>query len=76
LALASTLKVLKLRGVTVVMVGHRLSLMAQLDKLAVLNEGALEAFGSSDAVLSRAGAVVRQLHRSPAATATMAEIQP
>jgi PrtD family type I secretion system ABC transporter len=75
LALASTLKALKQRGVTVVMVGHRSSLMTQLDKLAVLNEGALEAFGRSDAVLSRAGAVVRQLHRSPAATAAAAEIQ-
>ena len=73
-ALASTLKVLKQRGVTVVMVGHRSSLMAQLDKLAVLHEGALEAFGRSDAVLSRAGAVVRQLHRSPAASAAAAEI--
>jgi PrtD family type I secretion system ABC transporter len=75
LALASTLKLLKQRGITVVMVGHRSSLMAQLDKLAVLNEGALEAFGRSDAVLSRAGAVVRQLHRSPAASAAAAEIQ-
>jgi ATP-binding cassette, subfamily C, type I secretion system permease/ATPase len=75
LALASTLKALKQRGVTVVMVGHRSSLMAQLDKLAVLNEGALEAFGRSEAVLSRAGAVVRQLHRSPSAGAAAAEIQ-
>jgi PrtD family type I secretion system ABC transporter len=75
LALAATLKALKQRGTTVVMVGHRSSLMTQLDKLAVLNEGALEAFGRSDAVLARAGAVVRQLHRSPAATAAAAEIQ-
>jgi ABC-type protease/lipase transport system fused ATPase/permease subunit len=76
LALASTLKVLKQRRATVVMVGHRSSLMAQLDKLAVLNEGVLEAFGRSDAVLSRAGAVIRPLHRSPAASAAIAEIQP
>ena len=75
LALASTLKTLKQRGITVVMVGHRSSLMVQLDKLAVLNEGALEAFGRSEAVLSRAGEVVRPLHRSPAAGAAAAQVQ-
>jgi ABC-type protease/lipase transport system fused ATPase/permease subunit len=74
LSLASTLKLLKQRGTTVVMVGHRSSLMAQLDKLAVLNKGALEAFGRSDAVLSRGGTVIRQPHRS-SASAAVAEIR-
>jgi ABC-type protease/lipase transport system fused ATPase/permease subunit len=46
------------------MVGHRLALMSQLDKIAVLKEGALEAFGPADAVLSRLGSVVRPLRVS------------
>jgi PrtD family type I secretion system ABC transporter len=50
-ALKATLKELKARGVTVIMVGHRPALMSQLDKLAVLKGGALEAFGPSAAIL-------------------------
>jgi PrtD family type I secretion system ABC transporter len=72
-ALASTLEALKLRGTTVIMVGHRSNLMARLDKLAVLNEGVLELFGRSDAVLARAGNV-RHLHRTPTATAAAVKI--
>lgn len=52
-ALAAALRALKARGTTVVMVGHRPALMAQLDKLALLRDGVLEAFGDADAVLSR-----------------------
>ena len=56
-ALAATLAKLESRGVTVVMVGHRPAMMAALDKLAVLNNGTLEAFGPSSAVLSRLRAI-------------------
>lgn len=73
-ALADTLAELKGGGVTVVMVGHRSALMSQLDKIAVLREGALEAFGPSDAVLSRLGSVVRPLRKS-AANSIAAELQ-
>jgi PrtD family type I secretion system ABC transporter len=52
-ALKAALRELKARGVTVVMAGHRPALMSQLDKLAVLNAGALEAFGPAAAVVSR-----------------------
>jgi ABC-type protease/lipase transport system fused ATPase/permease subunit len=52
-ALAAALGELKARGVTTIMVGHRPALMSQLDKLAMLKEGALEAFGPSASVLSR-----------------------
>jgi PrtD family type I secretion system ABC transporter len=52
-ALQAALRELKSRGVTVIMAGHRPALMAQLDKLAVLNGGVLEAFGPAAAVLSR-----------------------
>ena len=44
---------LKARGVTVVLVGHRRSVMNQLDKLAVLRNGAIEAFGPTATVLAR-----------------------
>jgi ATP-binding cassette subfamily C exporter for protease/lipase len=64
LALSATLAALKRGGVTVVMVGHRSSLMAQLDKLAVLKDGALEAFGPSAAILSHLGGNVRSLRQS------------
>ena len=52
-ALASALQALKEGGTTVVLVGHKPALMAQLDKLAVLKDGALEAFGPTAAVLAR-----------------------
>jgi len=50
-ALKSALSDLKARGVTLIMVGHRPALMSQLDKLAVLKDGALDAFGPSSALL-------------------------
>jgi PrtD family type I secretion system ABC transporter len=59
-ALAAALVELKARGTTVVMVGHRPAMMSTLDKLAVLNEGTLEAFGPASAVLARLRAVAPQ----------------
>lgn len=56
-ALAAALVELKARGTTVIMVGHRPTVMAQLDKLAVLKDGALEAFGPGATVLPRLHAV-------------------
>jgi PrtD family type I secretion system ABC transporter len=52
-ALAAALAELAARGVTLVMVGHRPAIMARLDRLAVLKDGALEAFGAAPAVLSQ-----------------------
>jgi len=52
-ALHAALQELKARRVTVIMAGHRPALMSQLDKLAVLNAGVLEAFGPAAAVASR-----------------------
>ena len=52
-ALLAALADLKLRGVTVVMVSHSPALMAALDKLALLKDGALEMFGPSAAVMAR-----------------------
>jgi PrtD family type I secretion system ABC transporter len=43
-ALASVLRTLQQRGVTVIVVSHRPALIPQLDKLAVLKDGVLEAY--------------------------------
>ena len=52
-ALKGALKTLKARGATVIVVGHRPGLMAELDRIAVLKEGALAAIGEAAAVLWR-----------------------
>jgi ABC-type protease/lipase transport system fused ATPase/permease subunit len=48
-----------------VLVGHRGGLMAQLDKIAVMKEGCLQAFGPAATVLARLNA--RNVHTLPAA---------
>lgn len=50
-ALASAIAQMKTQGTTVVLVTHRSSALAQADKLLVLNEGRLQAFGPSQEVL-------------------------
>lgn len=50
-ALADTLKDLKRRGCTLVIVGHRPSTLAQADKILVLNDGAMAMYGNRDTVL-------------------------
>ena len=71
LALANTIQALKERGTTLVIAGHRPSLMAQLDKLALLRDGRLEAFGHNDAVLLSTEAVVTPVRRVAAAQHAM-----
>ena len=63
-ALKTALQALKAQGTTVIVVGHRPALMAQLDKLAVLQDGTLAAFGPTAAVLARLqGAHAQPVHR-------------
>jgi ATP-binding cassette subfamily C exporter for protease/lipase len=50
-ALASAIVQMKAQGSSVVLVTHRSSALAQADKLLVLNEGRLQAFGPSQDVL-------------------------
>jgi ABC-type protease/lipase transport system fused ATPase/permease subunit len=69
-ALAAALVELKARGTTVIMVGHRPTVMAQLDKLAVLKDGALEAFGPGATVLPRLRAVKSLPAVAPAKSVT------
>ena len=66
-ALRAALAELKTRGVTTIMVGHRPALMSQLDKLALLKDGALEAFGPAATVVPRMRAVAATGNR-PAPT--------
>ena len=53
-------------GVTVVLVGHRPAMMSALDRIAVMNEGRLEAFGPAAAVLSRMRAIAPYAPPAPA----------
>lgn len=52
LALLETLQQLKANGVTVVVITHRRGLLAVVDRLLVLNEGSVQAFGPRDEVLA------------------------
>jgi PrtD family type I secretion system ABC transporter len=52
-ALLQALGILRERGCTVVMVGHRPSAMRAVDTLAVIRDGTLDAFGPRDQVLAR-----------------------
>ena len=65
-ALAAALHELKQRGATVIVVSHRPALMSQLDKVAVLKDGVLEAFGPVSSVSPRLRAVARPAPATPA----------
>lgn len=52
-ALGATLAALKAAGRTVVLIGHKPSMMAGVDKLAVLVEGALDGFDRPQALMAR-----------------------
>lgn len=52
-ALAAALTELKARGVTVIAVSHRRSLASRMDRVAVLQDGKIQTFGYSAAVLAR-----------------------
>jgi len=52
-ALRGALQSLKAQGTTMVVVGHRATLMAQLDTIAVLKDGALQAIGPAATMLAR-----------------------
>jgi PrtD family type I secretion system ABC transporter len=62
-ALIDAIAELKRRGVTLIMVGHRQKLMTQLDKIALLKDGALEAFGATAAILPRLASTAKPAAR-------------
>lgn len=53
IALGAALAELKQRGATVVLIGHRPAMMAQTDKIAVIKDGQLEAFGPTQEILAK-----------------------
>jgi PrtD family type I secretion system ABC transporter len=67
-ALRAALRTLKARGTTVIVVGHRPALMASLDKIAVLKDGAVVAFAAAAALLPQLAASAAPGHRKPTAT--------
>lgn len=75
LALSNAMKGLKQRGVTLVVVAHRSNLLSQLDKMAVLRDGCLQAFDRTEVVLSQLGANVRPLHSVPLSRLGPVEMQ-
>lgn len=52
-ALNQAIKAMKDAGTTVVVIAHRPSLMAQVDKVLVMNEGRIEMFGERNVVLGQ-----------------------
>lgn len=52
-ALANCMEVLKRRGVTLIVISHRPSLLALADKVAVIVAGRLQQFGPRDQVVTR-----------------------
>jgi len=65
-ALRAALQTLKARGTTVIVVGHRPALMASLDKIAVLKDGAVVAFAAAAALLPQLAASAAPAQRKPA----------
>jgi ATP-binding cassette subfamily C protein/ATP-binding cassette subfamily C exporter for protease/lipase/ATP-binding cassette subfamily C protein EexD len=71
-SLAETLKALKQRGCTVIVVGHRPSTLSEADKLLVVQDGCVTMFGDRDDVMNAwsetsagsGGADILALHRS------------
>ncbi|MCE8015880.1 type I secretion system permease/ATPase [Halomonas sp. MCCC 1A17488] len=55
-ALAEALRQLKAEGTTLFVISHRRSVLAEVDKLLVLNEGRLRLLGARDEVLARLAA--------------------
>jgi ATP-binding cassette, subfamily C, type I secretion system permease/ATPase len=60
-ALLRTLHGLQADGVTVVIIAHRPSLLGGVDKILVLRDGAVEAFGPRNEILSRVTRPVREV---------------
>lgn len=72
-ALASAIAQMKAQGTSVILVTHRSSALAQADKLLVLNEGRLQAFGPSQEVLKALSGAAAQ---APAGVSMSRQAQP
>ncbi|HKX21635.1 MAG TPA: hypothetical protein VJM81_00015 [Rhizorhapis sp.] len=55
--LVATLAELKKRGASIIVVAHRMGILGVVDKILVLRDGRVDAFGARDEVLGRLKAV-------------------
>ncbi len=58
-ALIAAIRALRAAGVTLVMIAQRMGAVAQMDKILVLRQGAVENFGPREEVLGRLGLVAK-----------------
>ncbi|WP_010226319.1 ATP-binding cassette domain-containing protein, partial [Pseudomonas donghuensis] len=65
-ALATAIAQMKAQGRTVVLVTHRSAALAQADKLLVLSEGRMQAFGPAHDVMQALSRAQEQAQRQPA----------
>jgi ATP-binding cassette subfamily C exporter for protease/lipase len=81
-ALVEAIKTLKAQGKTVVLITHRMSTLAAADKILVLADGALAAYGPRDEVFkamqgqAQAGGATPVRRAPPAITTTVAAVKP
>lgn len=68
-ALLEAIRVLKQRGTTVVFVTHKTNMLALVDKVLVLDQGAVRLFGDRDEVLSKIFGGPKIVSSDPAQTA-------
>lgn len=52
-ALLKMIQALKKRGITIIIIAHRPNIMQHVDKILVLRDGAMQAFGPRDEILAR-----------------------
>jgi PrtD family type I secretion system ABC transporter len=69
LALAQTLAELKADGTTIVVIAHRPAVLGSVDKILVLRDGAVEAFGPRAEIVARLGALPQSHAPRPVALA-------
>ena len=64
--LVETLMALKARNAAVLVVAHRMGVLAAVDKILVLRDGRIEAFGARDEIMSRlSGAAAAPIEQAP-----------
>jgi len=68
-ALNATIAALKARGTTFVVMTHRTSILPVVDKMMVLRDGQVQAFGPRDEVLAALNKAAQQVQQQRAATA-------
>lgn len=71
-ALAAAIMGLKSRGTTFVVMTHRTSILPVVDKMLVLRDGQVQAFGPRDEVLAALNKAAQQVQQQRAATAVAA----